>query len=189
MTVITETFRRLDKTAPASADVGFVYFTVDERRYDGAGDFVVVQVRVPCRLVSGVLTSPDLVAGPALVQIGSVGPIYEIQIPESANPVPLWPLIDAGMPQPPAGAPGFVRNGGGVEAADLADLRRQVDNLAPRVESMTEKVAMYDDYLQYDANWHRDINLHGAERGWEFPPPEHISFLAFMRQRQQAGDF
>lgn len=41
---------------------------------------------------------------------------------------------------------------------------RQVDNLAPRVESMTEKVAMYDDYLQYDANWHRDINLHGAER-------------------------
>lgn len=76
-----------------------------------------------------------------------------------------------------------------VEAADLADLRRQVDNLAPRVESMTEKVAMYDDYLQYDANWHRDIALHGAERGWEFPPPEHISFLAFMRQRQQAGDF
>ena len=119
MTVITETFRRLDKTAPASADIGFVFFTVNERRYDGAGDFVVVQVRVPCRLVDGVLTSPDLVAGPALVQIGSVGPTYEIQIPESAEPVRLWPLIDAGMPQPPAGAPGFVRNGGGMARTEV----------------------------------------------------------------------
>ena len=123
MTVLTETFRRLDKTAPAKADVGFVYFTVNERRYVAAGDFVVVQVRVPCRLVSGVLTSPDLVAGPALVQIGSVGPIYEIQIPESANPVRLWPLIDAGMPQPPAGAPGFVRNGGGIARAEVAAMQ------------------------------------------------------------------
>lgn len=66
---------------------------------------------VPCRLVNGVLTSPNLVPGPAVVQVGNE--TYDIEIPDSAAPVQLWPLIDAGMP-PPVNVPGFVRNAGGI---------------------------------------------------------------------------
>lgn len=61
---------------------------------------------------SGDFTTPDLDAGPAVVVMG--GESFDIVIPDSPTPVRLWPLIDAGMPTPPAGAPGFVRDGGGV---------------------------------------------------------------------------
>lgn len=111
MTVITETFRRLDQTAPAPQDLGFVSFTVHERRLVSPGNYVLVRVKVPCRLVNGVLTSPNLVPGPAVVQVGNE--TYDIEIPDSSTPVQLWPLIDAGMP-PPVNVPGFVRNAGGI---------------------------------------------------------------------------
>ncbi|MDI9914360.1 hypothetical protein [Rhodococcus sp. IEGM 1379] len=111
MTVITEVFRRLDNVAPSPEDLGFVYFTVNERRFVSSGNYVLVKVKVKCRLVNGVLTSPDLVPGPAIAHVGTE--TYNIEIPDSSTPVRLWPLIDAGMP-PPTNVPGFVRNAGGI---------------------------------------------------------------------------
>lgn len=113
MPVITENFKKLDKVAPSRLAVGTVYFTVSELRYVTADNFVVVPVRVECALVGGVLTTPNLAAGPAIVELGLSGPTYKIEIPAVAGPVKLWPLIDAGMPTP-VNAAGFVRNAGGI---------------------------------------------------------------------------
>lgn len=93
MTVITEDFRRLDGVAPVPDDLAFVYFTVSRRRENAAGTWVVVPVKVSCRLVNGVLTSPDLDPGEATVQIGPHGPVYKVIIPAS-GPIRLWPLIE-----------------------------------------------------------------------------------------------
>jgi len=111
--VITEKFKRLDQVAPSRSAVGSVFFTVNERRYVTDEDFVVEPVRVQYDLVGGVLTTADLVAGPAVVQIGFSGPTYTINIPEAPGPIRLWPLIDAGLPTP-SNEPGLVRNAGGI---------------------------------------------------------------------------
>ncbi|WP_415395207.1 hypothetical protein ACMTN4_07505 [Rhodococcus globerulus] len=99
MTVITEDFRRLDGVAPVPADLAFVYFTVSRRRENAAGTWVVVPVKVQCRLVNGVLTSPDLDPGEATVQIGPHGPVYDIIIPDTA--ARLWDLIELYEPPDP----------------------------------------------------------------------------------------
>jgi hypothetical protein len=39
---------------------------------------------------------------------------YPITIPDSATPVRLWPLIEAGLPIPPAQQASAVINGGGI---------------------------------------------------------------------------
>ncbi|SFA60768.1 hypothetical protein SAMN05444374_11619 [Rhodococcoides kroppenstedtii] len=70
-----------------------------------------------------------------------------------------------------------------TEAADLADLKRQVTTLDRRVRALSETAALYDDYLEYDARWHRDHNIYSAEQGWDFPPPVHITFHEFMAAR------
>lgn len=61
--------------------------------------------------VAGVLTTGDLDPGPAKVIIGARA--YAIEIPDSATPVQLWPLIEAGLPIPVAEEASAVRNGGG----------------------------------------------------------------------------
>lgn len=99
MTVITEDFRRLDGVAPVPADLAFVYFTVSRRRENAAGTWVVVPVKVQCRLVNGVLTSPELDPGEATVQIGPHGPVYDIIIPDTA--ARLWDLIELYEPPDP----------------------------------------------------------------------------------------
>lgn len=70
---------------------------------------------------AGLVTTPDLHPGPATVSIG--GKSYDIEVPISNDDVPLWPLIDAGLPTPPeSSAMMFVRNGGGVRRTQVLTL-------------------------------------------------------------------
>lgn len=85
-------------------------------RQAASGDAIVATVPHHFELADGVLSTTDLDPGPAVVQIGAKQ--YSIMIPVSSTPIRLWPLIDAGMPTPPASEPGFIRNGGGVARAE-----------------------------------------------------------------------
>lgn len=69
------------------------------------------------------------------------------------------------------------------EAADVVDLRRQVQNLDLRVKALADKVELYEDYFEYDATWHRDDNLYGIAEGWERRAPAHQSLHDFIRER------
>lgn len=84
-------------------------FQIPEIR--GEGNEVVTTRTYFVQAVNGVLTTPDLSPGPATLTVRAKE--YQILIPESGSPLPIWPLIDAGMP-PPVGQPGFVRNAGGI---------------------------------------------------------------------------
>lgn len=84
-------------------------FQIPEIR--GDGNEVVTTRTYFVQAVNGVLTTPDLSPGPATLTVRAKE--YQILIPESGSPLPIWPLIDAGMP-PPLGQPGFVRNAGGI---------------------------------------------------------------------------
>jgi len=64
---------------------------------------------------AGVLTTPDLAPGPAIVAVGIAE--YTIDIPDSSTPVRLWDLIQEGLPVPPAQMATAVINGGGVSVA------------------------------------------------------------------------
>ena len=111
MTVISEPIADI-------ADIAYdnvVVFWVPELRQSADAASIVVENRREYAVVAGVLTTDDLQPGPAHVQIGHQ--VYPIIIPESATPVRLWPLIDAGMPPPPPTAEGFVRDGGGIARA------------------------------------------------------------------------
>lgn len=109
MTVITEPIANI-----AGLDAGTdVVFFVEEPRVQTSGYGIVTTKQVPVRPVAGVLTTPNLKPGAAKVQIGLSK--YSIIIPDSAEAVALWPLIEAGMPVPPvADQGGFVRNAGGI---------------------------------------------------------------------------
>ncbi|MEA1796976.1 hypothetical protein [Rhodococcus qingshengii] len=85
-------------------------FRIPEIR--GDGNEVVTTRTYFVQAVNGVLTTPDLSPGPATLTVRAKE--YQILIPESGSPLPIWPLIDAGMPPPEPGALGFVRDGGGV---------------------------------------------------------------------------
>jgi hypothetical protein len=54
----------------------------------------------------------SLEPGPCTVTIGVDD--FEIDVPESASPIELWPLLLAGMASPAAAVPMAVVNGGGV---------------------------------------------------------------------------
>jgi len=104
-----------------------VIFQTGVVRDSAAGDAIVAPVRHRFDLAKektgavsdGMLSTTDLDPGPATVTIpGNRGGVYSIVIPVSSTPVRLWPLIDAGMPTPPASEPGFIRNGGGVARAE-----------------------------------------------------------------------
>lgn len=84
-------------------------FQIPEIR--GDGNEVVTTRTYFVQAVNGVLTTPDLSPGPATLTVRAKE--YQILIPESGSPLPIWPLIDAGMP-PPVNQPGFVRNAGGI---------------------------------------------------------------------------
>ncbi|MFM9261473.1 hypothetical protein ACKAMS_22810 [Rhodococcus sp. 5A-K4] len=97
-------------------------FYIETIRQNASGTATVSVKRVDVTPVDGVLTTPDLDPGPTQVQWRGVR--YKIDIPDSDTSVRLWPLIDAGWPTPSPGAPGFVRNAGGIdrmEPVELAD--------------------------------------------------------------------
>lgn len=71
------------------------------------------------------------------------------------------------------------------EAADITDLKRQIEGLEPRVKALTAKVDLYEKYLEYDATWHRDDSLYGISQGWERRPPQHRSLYEFTRDRER----
>ena len=75
-------------------------------------------------------------------------------------------------------------------SAVVEDLRGEVKHFVGRVERLSgqvtvlqDKADLRDDYLAYDAEWHADIDRHAARSGWVFPPPRHLSFNEFARER------
>lgn len=91
-------------------------------------DAIITQARrvVEVDEDTGAFTTPNLDPGPYVCGIrwSSAQPFveYRIEIPSGAGPFPLWPLIDAGLPTPPPGAPGFVRNAGGIDRMEPVKL-------------------------------------------------------------------
>ncbi|MFC9761634.1 hypothetical protein [Rhodococcus jostii] len=88
-----------------------VIFSVEQIRVRASGTGIVTTSTHPVYAVDEVLTTPDLDPGPA--KVTWAGRTYTITIPESETPVALWPLIDAGLPDP-TNEPGVVRNAGGI---------------------------------------------------------------------------
>lgn len=84
---------------------------------DGAG--VVTTRKILCQAdASGVLTTPDLDPGPAILTIQGDPQQYHITVPDSDDPVLLWPLIQAATPpEPGAWTTGFIADGGGITRA------------------------------------------------------------------------
>lgn len=116
MTVISEP---ISSIAGADDLTVFVFRSILNRESaDGTG---LVTSRIDTMQASaGVLTTPDLDPGPASVRIGATE--YRIEIPESEESIRLWPLIEAGLPVPPAEEMTAVRNGGGVRRAQAVEL-------------------------------------------------------------------
>lgn len=115
MTVITEPVVNL----AGLADTGEVFFYVPQLRERASGHGIVTPDRVIVRPVASVLTTPDLNPGPARVKWGLMS--FDIVIPDSATPVRLWPLIQAGLPAPSDGDD-FVFNGGGISRTQAMTL-------------------------------------------------------------------
>ncbi len=112
MTVLTTAVRDI-----AGADDRTI-FTFEIPIVRGSTDGGVVTVR-QCRYVAsgGVLTTDDLEPGPAVLRMSSgLSTEYRITIPDSAEPVQLWPLIDAATPpgESVQWGTGYVRDAGGV---------------------------------------------------------------------------
>ena len=108
MTIISEPVSTI---AHADNSTAFV-FAVPILRENDTGTGMITTRAEHVYPQAGVLTTPDLDAGPATVQIGIRQ--YAILIPDSPTPVRLMPLIEAGLPVIPAEEIGAVRNAGGV---------------------------------------------------------------------------
>ncbi|MBF6515505.1 hypothetical protein IU421_14625 [Nocardia cyriacigeorgica] len=85
------------------------FYQQDHPRVADDGMTMISTRRVSATPVDGTLTI-ELEPGPAVVQIGLR--TYEIQVPDLDGT--LWPLIEAGLPVPPAEEATAVRNGGGI---------------------------------------------------------------------------
>ncbi len=107
MTVISEP---VEDIAGADNDTQFIFSSSILRENSGGTGLITIRPTF-VRAEAGVLTTPDLEPGAATVRIGQTA--YYITIPDSGTPIRLWPLIQAGLPLPPAEAAEAVRNGGG----------------------------------------------------------------------------
>lgn len=108
MTVITET---IDTIAGADSNTTFAFASPTVR--DSSGDnALITTTAIQVKPVDGVLTTPDLDPGPAVVTVGLQS--FAITIPASGTPIRLWPLIEAALPVPPAQVAAAVVNGGGA---------------------------------------------------------------------------
>lgn len=108
MTVISEP---IENIAGADNTSAFLFTSAAVRESDDGTKLITTRPK-RYTAVAGVLTTDELDAGPATVSID--GRSFLIEIPESAGPVRLWPLIEAGLPIPPTQEASAVRNGGGV---------------------------------------------------------------------------
>ncbi|MEU9515936.1 hypothetical protein [Micromonospora sp. NPDC048169] len=116
MTVISEP---IENIAGADNGTGF-YFSAPAIRESDDGTRLITVHPLVVTAIDGVLTTPDLDPGPATVRIGQH--TYHIEIPDSPTPIRLWPLVEAGLPVPPAEEATAVRNGGGVRRIAVAEL-------------------------------------------------------------------
>lgn len=73
----------------------------------------------------------------------------------------------------------------------IRDLKARVEYFVGQVEELKKhgrdrevEYEMKDDYLTYDAQWHADNNIHAAANGYEFPPPQHMTFKEFRTRSE-----
>lgn len=116
MTVISEPIADI---AGADNNTNF-RFSVPILRENDTGTGMVTTRVYQVQARNGILTTPDLDAGPATVEIGLKK--HPIVIPDSPTPIRLWPLVQAGMPVPPTEEAAAVRNGGGITRAQALSL-------------------------------------------------------------------
>lgn len=123
---------KLTDGAKVGAGAQLVFY-VPALRDSVAHDAIITQARTVVEVDedTGAFTTPSLDPGPYVCGIrwSSAQPFveYQIEVPSGAGPFPLWPLIDAGMPPPPPGAPGFVRNSGGIDRAEVSEMSAYSD--------------------------------------------------------------
>lgn len=108
MTIISEPIADI---AGAAETDPIVFFTRVLRQNE-AGTGTVTTDRHHYVPDGGVLMTGDLDPGPAQVRIGTT--TYPIEIPDSATPIRLWPLIDATITPSPSNASGYVKDAGHV---------------------------------------------------------------------------
>lgn len=65
-------------------------------------------------------------------------------------------------------------------SAEMRDMRRRVDYLDDRVETLSYQVECYFAYWLVDQEWHIRQEFIARERGWQLEP--HVTFLAFRDQ-------
>ncbi|MGW3545909.1 hypothetical protein ACWDNI_35955 [Nocardia niigatensis] len=129
MTVISEPIKNI---AGADNQTTFEFASLVLRASaDGSGTITTAPMFV--QAVSGVLTTPSLDPGPALVRIGPRA--YQITVPASATPVRLWPLIEAGLPIPVAEEATAVRNGGGIARVQVVTVSQYAALTTPDPET------------------------------------------------------
>lgn len=131
MTVISE---HVDNIAGADDGTVFVFASILLRDSDDGTSLITT---TPTRVtpVAGVLTTPDLDPGAAKVSIG-LSRAYQIDIPDSPTPIRLWPLIEAGLPVPPAEEATAVRNFGGIAGAKRVTLAEYQAMPTPDLETL-----------------------------------------------------
>lgn len=116
MTVIIE---HVSSIAGADDNTIFGFQSIHDREsFDGTG--MITSALRTMQAKAGVLTTPPLDPGPTIVHVGSRR--YKIQIPDSPTPIRLWPLIQAGLPIPPAQEADAIRNLGGIRGGRVAEL-------------------------------------------------------------------
>lgn len=108
MTIISEP---ISDIAGADNTTQFEFSSVWDRASDDGTGFVTTRA-VFLTAVDGVLTTPALDPGPAIVRIGQRS--YSIVIPDSPTAVKLWPLVDAGLDVSTPPQATAVINGGGI---------------------------------------------------------------------------
>lgn len=108
MTVISEPISNI---AGADNSTQFIFSSPILR--DSSDDTgMITTLPTILRAVNGVLTTPNFDPGPMTVLIGQYA--YYFILPDSDTPVRFWPLIEAGLPIPPAEVATAVVNGGGI---------------------------------------------------------------------------
>ncbi|AEV51993.1 hypothetical protein [Prescottella equi] len=119
MTILTGTVRDIG----AYDDLTVFKFATPVVREDDSGDGIITTRKVRCQANAGVLTTPDLEPGIAILTIQGDPHPYQITVPDSPTPVQLWPLIQAATPPDPGSwTTGYISNAGGIARAQAVPL-------------------------------------------------------------------